>query len=91
MAVVLALGLGLLFGVSSLALAITDLTLPLWQDAPSTIVGPSAQCGWSVAGAVVRVQATENMVVTSEDGTFTLIGLQPAELVTITTSARSLH
>ncbi|MEZ4706634.1 MAG: hypothetical protein R3A44_05480 [Caldilineaceae bacterium] len=68
-AVVLALGLGLLFGASSLALANTDFTLPLWQDAPSaTLSGLVRNADGPVAGARVRVQATENMVITGEDG-----------------------
>ena len=87
-ALVSAIGLGLLFGAFSLALASAEPVLPPGQEAPSaTLSGLVRNADGPVSGATVRVQATDNMAVTDENGAFMLAGLPPAELVTITASA----
>lgn len=82
------------FTLILLSSCLTSQPLPDFELNPDqSLLGTAAVTGvvhsdeGPVTNAIVRVQATENKVITGNDGVFKLTGLRPQETVTITASA----
>lgn len=80
------------FGVLLFSQKMANASSPAQSTAPGDkaqqIVGTVRTADGPIAGATVRIQATENKTFSAEDGTFTLGDLNAGQPVTVTASAK---
>ena len=66
-------------------------SMPTPQPITRTVSGVVEDAQGPVAGAIVRVQATDNYTMTTQDGAFTLSGLMATRPVTVTAWAKGYY
>ncbi|MCS7219845.1 MAG: carboxypeptidase regulatory-like domain-containing protein [Anaerolineae bacterium] len=79
-----ALLFGMAFAVNQVSAGQAAPPTPSPSPAMGRLFGFVRDAAGPVAGAIVRVQATENKTTTADDGSFTLSGISPTGLISVT-------